>query len=62
MGFGELALGGDGVAGLKLPGINAFANDVLDALIRRESLWRTGGEALGGSEGSFVGGHPLHLC
>ena len=36
MRFGEVALGWDSVAGLKLPGINAFADDALNALISRE--------------------------
>src|SRR5205807_843507 len=59
---GELALGGDGVAGLKLAGIDAFANDALNALIRRQRVWRARGEALDGSQRFLVRSHQLHLA
>ena len=62
MRLGELALGGDGVAGLKLAGIDAFANDALNALIRRQRVWRARGEALDGSQRFLVRSHQLHLA
>src|SRR2546430_13526333 len=57
MGLGELALGGDWVAGLKLAGIDALANDALNALIRRQRVWRARGEALDGSQSLLVRSH-----
>ena len=56
MELGEVALGGDGVTGLEVAGVDALADGVLDALIggqavavfRGNSLARNGAGALGG--------------
>ena len=42
----KVAFGGNRVAGLELPRIDALANDALNALISRLSAWDAGGEAL----------------
>jgi hypothetical protein len=61
MGLSEVALGGDGIAGYKLSGINAFADDALNALISRERARDTGRKAPGDSESLFARRHRMHL-
>ena len=61
VGLGEVTLRRDGVAGLELAGIDALANDALNALIRGQTAGHTGGEALSHSKSFFAGGHRLYL-
>ena len=55
----EVALGRDTIAGLKLAGIDALANEALNALIRRQSVRDAGRESLR-SERFLAMRHRLH--
>src|SRR5207302_2145293 len=57
----EVPLRGNDVAGLQLAGIDALADDALNALVGRQSAGRAGVEALKGGQRLFVRSHRLHL-
>jgi hypothetical protein len=61
MSFGEVALGRDGISGLELAGINALANDALNALVSWERAWHARGNAPGQSESFLARRHRVHL-
>src|SRR5215472_17604133 len=59
MRLGEVALRGNRVAGPQLAGVDALANDALNALIRRQRIRRARGEALDGGQSLFVRSHQV---